>query len=208
MKMSEAFREHFESRRGKRVNWPTSSTSSRRTWRNWMKKFKTLIVMLGIATLAACANPAPISTNPAADVISTLKSIGGPSTGVDPVTQGLIDAAFNLDSAQKIGILDANDAMPPCVHSVLTDLGINPDGTVTPNTNQFTPRISDLIGAGSVLYIRTKQAQKLQASGLQTSIACDALLGQIVRAAAKAGIKIGGSLASGGLASPILNLLP
>ena len=158
--------------------------------------------------LGACASngtPLPISANPIQDI----KNAVAPTTGTnDLVTQGLLDASFNLHSAVTVGALSATDQVPACVDSVLTDLGINPDGTPTTQAQSFTPKVSDLISLGSVIYIRAQQAKKLQAAGLPESTSCDAVIGQIVRAAAKSGIKIGAGIVSGGIAAPILGVLP
>lgn len=168
---------------------------------------KRLVPIALVALLAGCAGngqPLPISANPIQDI----KSVIAPSGGNDLVTQGLLDASFNLHSAVTVGALSASDQVPACVDSVLGDLGINPDGTPTTQAQSFTPKVSDLISLGSVIYIRAQQAKKLQAAGLPESTSCDAVIGQIVRAAAKSGIKVGAGILSGGLAAPIIGQLP
>lgn len=176
-----------------------------------------LILVPTLALLGACASqPAPISTDPVADVTAKVESqltpvqIGGQTA--DPV-KGLQDAAWNLDQAQSLGILDKNDAAPGCLHSVLNDLGIpalGPDGNPvpisTPAAAQFQPKRDDvLFSPASILYIRAKQAQKLAGTniGAQISIACKAEMGQLqidlVRAGIKGGAGFAATLGGGGL---------
>ncbi len=145
------------------------------------------ILLLPLALLAGCST---ISGNPASDLRASSGLLG------KTVAQGLLDATFNLDSAVKVGALDATDPAPPCFHSVLQQLGIDPAMPTQGPDTSFTPRRSDLISEGSILYIRARQLQKLQGAGIQTPPACKALIGQFLIDAAGAGLKVqpGGGL--------------
>jgi hypothetical protein len=143
-----------------------------------------------LSLLILCAGCSSISANLAVDAGAGSGPLG------KAIQQGLLDATFNLDSAVKVGALDAIDPAPPCFHGVLQQLGIDPSlPTQGPGTS-FTPKVSDLISAGSVLYIRAQQLRKLQGAGVQTPVACKALIGQFLIDAAGAGVKIqpGGGL--------------
>lgn len=151
-----------------------------------------LISLAALAlALAGCPNT-PISQNPVADVTSGLPPVGGIS-----ITQGLQEAAYNLDNAVAVGALTKADPAPACVHGVLVTIGA--DVVVTPtgytpvapagNVASFTPKESDLISIGSVAYIRIQQAKQLVNGGLQAPTSCEALLGQILIDGATQGLK-------------------
>jgi hypothetical protein len=150
---------------------------------------RTLTRTAGLAAIAlaiaGCTNPAPISTNPvqsAANDVTTL--LPGTKTTQATVTQGLTDAQWNLQQAQAIGVLAATDPALPCLNGVLAQLGV---GGTPPAS--FTPRESDLISTGSVLYIQIQQAKQLRAGGLAVPAACQALIGMFVIDASSVGIK-------------------
>ncbi len=149
-----------------------------------------LAILLALST-AACSSQAPISANPVQDVISAPNALPELKPLQTTIVQGLQDADANLHQAVDIGALDANDPAPGCFDSVLADLGIGPNAPAA--AKSFTPKVSDLISAGSVLYIRARQAEKLaQSGGPSFSIPCKALIGQFVidagRVAGKAGM--------------------
>lgn len=164
-----------------------------------------LFIAMAALLLASCSAsnpPAPISANPTQDALAALP----PSPAQTTVVQGLQDASYNLDSAVTVGALSASDPAPACLHSALTQLGIStPGNTVTPAAS-FVPKVSDLISAGAVLYIRAQQAQALIASGgIQVSVPCEALIGKLVMDAGKAtaaGTIIGGSIAAQSVGLP------
>ena len=112
-----------------------------------------------------------ISANPIRDVAK------GPVG--DVVVKGLQDAAFNLDSAVKVGALSADDPAPACLHAVLTKLGADPANPVPPGAS-FAPRVSDLISAGSVAYIRLQQLKKAQGAGIAVPVPCEAIIGRLL----------------------------
>jgi hypothetical protein len=157
----------------------------------WMIGFLPLIVCLIGLLLTGCST---ISGNLAADA---LKSSGAFGT---TVRQGLLDASSNLDQGVKVGALDATDPAPGCLHSVLRDLGIDPNLPVQGPGTSFTPVVSDFFSEGSVLYIRARQVQKLQATGVKTTPECKAFIGQIMIDAAGAGLKLP---PGGGFAVPL-----
>jgi hypothetical protein len=153
-----------------------------------------LIVLLALT--AGCAQP--VSTNVVRDVAS------GP--GGDVIIRGLQNAAYNLDSAVKIGALPAGDPAPACVHDVLQKLGadcrLDPSaegGTacvVTDPSSVFTPRVSDLISAGSVAYIRIQQLKVAAGGGIKVATSCEAIIGQLLIDQARAAGQV---LPGGGL---------
>lgn len=172
-----------------------------------------ILVLVGAvaALLAGCTNGpavAPISANPLQDVSGIIAPLA-PSTGPSlqgTVTQGLLDASWNLDQAVAVGALDAQDAAPACLHSVLGDLGIDPANPATAAPN-FTPHVSDLISGGSVIYIRARQAEKAAASGGPTfSLSCKALIGQFVIDAGKLAQRVGGAMPGIGQITSLLKL--
>ena len=181
-----------------------------------------LPIALAGCLLAGCAHPVPIGNTPQQTILNTGAAVGGSTaTGINSqVITGLQDSAYNFDNAMAIGALPANDPASNCVHGVLKQLGadvvVTPAGytpVVLPNgqpATSFTPRVSDLISSGSVVYILAQQAKQLQAGGLGASVpmGCTALVGQIVIDAAKAGIKVGAGVFTGGLTSAILPALP
>lgn len=164
------------------------------------------IAVAACLALGACAdtNPGPISANPIQDTQAHLSQVGAGQLG-GVIQQGLLDAEFNLDQAIIVGALPKDDPADACLHGALTQIGIEPkpDGTAGTPAPSFTPRESDLISRGSVLYIRAQQAKALAGGGgLTVPVGCEAIIGRIMLDAAKAG----GSLLPGG--SIISNILP
>lgn len=146
-----------------------------------MKHLLTLVLILA---LAGCTT---ISANPLQDLPKT--HLGG------VVIQGLQDASFNLDSAVTVGALTAADPAPPCFHAVLTRLGADPANPAPPGAS-FTPKVSDLISAGSVLYIRAQQLKQAQGTGITVPSSCKLLITDFLLDAAGAGVS---GLPGGGL---------
>lgn len=140
-----------------------------------------------VLAVAGCSSPPPISTNPVQTITSQVAATPVGKT----VEQGLLDAEWNLDQAISIGALPAGDPADGCLHSALTLIGIEPgsNGQPTPAPAQFTPRISDLISGGSVLYILAQQAKQAQAGGINVPVACEALVGQFVIQAGALGLQ-------------------
>ena len=149
-----------------------------------MRRVTKDIIGLGFLLALGTVGCGSISKDLGADISGATPSAARPGT----VTQGLLDAAYNLDQAVTVGALDATDPAPACVHGVLKDLGIDPANPSTPLPS-FTPRVSDLISAGAVLYVRVQQAKRLQ-GGIVVPADCKALIGQFVMDAAAAGIKV------------------
>jgi len=152
--------------------------------------------------LGACATQPPISANPVQDVTQAAAANSLPLVGT--VQQGLLDAEFNLDNAIVVGALPKTDPADACLHGALTQIGIEPQANGTPATPlpSFTPKVSDLISAGSVLYIRAQQLKALQgAGGLTVPVPCEAIIGQFVLDAGKAGA---GALPGGNIITSIL----
>jgi hypothetical protein len=151
-----------------------------------------LLVLCALA-LAACSSPPPISSNPVQTVTNAVSQTQVGKT----VQQGLLDSEWNLDQAIAIGVLPANDPADACLHAALTQIGIEPGTTPPATAQQFTPRISDLISGGSVLYILAQQAKQLKgAAGITVPVACEAVVGKFVLDAGALGLNAipGGSI--------------
>lgn len=144
-------------------------------------------VLAILSMLVLAAGCTTISANPIQDLPKT--QLGG------VVIQGLQDASFNLDSAVTVGALTATDPAPPCFHAVLTRLGADPTNPVPPGAS-FTPKVSDLISAGSVLYIRAQQLKQAQGAGVTVPTSCKLLITDFLLDAAGAGVS---GLPGGGL---------
>lgn len=136
-----------------------------------------LIAIIAFSLLAACASPPPISNQPT-NIVA--KVVASDTT----IATGLQNASWNLDQAVAIGALAADDPAPPCLHSALQLAGLEAIAGA-PSAQAFTPKVTDLISAGSVLYI---QAKKLQgAKPFEASPSCKAIVGDVVLQALKAG---------------------
>lgn len=137
---------------------------------------KRTTLIIATALLAACASPPPITNQPAALPI--------PIKADTTVGTGLVNAAYNLDQAVAIGALAKDDPAPQCVHGFLQQAGLEPVAGA-PAAQNFTPKVTDMISAGSVLYIKAQQARGQRP--YQPPVGCDAILGSLVRQAATAG---------------------
>lgn len=136
-----------------------------------MHVLRIVSVSSAFLALAACASPPPISANPVQTAANAVAAtpLGG------TVVQGLQDSAWNLDQAIAIGVLPKDDRADACVHATLS--------LITPGANipSFTPKVSDLLSAGSVAYIVATQAKQLAASGgLKIPPECEQLVGEFV----------------------------
>jgi hypothetical protein len=160
-----------------------------------------IILGLPIVALAACSNagstlpPPTISAQPASTVAAAVAATPVGQT----VQQGLLDAEWNLDQAIKVGALPVSDPADACMHAALTQIGIEPSASGTPATPpaSFTPKVSDLISGGSVLYILAQQALAAKASGgLAVPVSCEAVIGQFVIQAGAVGINAAPSVIS------------
>lgn len=156
---------------------------------------KLIFVSSILAGLIGCANPPQITKSPVTEIASVLS----PSGGTDMISQGILNAQYNFNQAVQLGILSATDPAPGCLNSVATMLGL---GASAPPG--FTPRVTDLISAGSVGYIYIQQLKTLTGSSLQVSPACMQLIGQIVIDANRAGLRLG----AGALGGVGLGILP
>lgn len=154
-------------------------------WRPGMTLPKVAPVLLLVA-FVGCSTP--ISGNPVQDLAQQAAKPLAPSVpslgGV--VLQGLQDATWNLDQAVAVGALDKADPAPGCFHGMLGQLGMDPANPAPPAAS-FEPKVSDLISAGSVLYIRVQQAKKLQGGGIAVAPSCKELIAQFMLDAAAAG---------------------
>lgn len=149
------------------------------------------LLLVGALALTACQT---LSANPAADITTNVAK-----TDLGKVIiQGLLDATSNLDQAVTVGALPKSDPAPGCFHAVLTQLGIDP-ANPAPAGASFTPKESDLISLGSVLYIRAQQLKAAQGGGIQVPADCKLLVAQFMLDAAAYGAK---GLPGGGLAIP------
>lgn len=154
-----------------------------------------LLLLAFPLALAACSATAPISNAPL-DVATSII----PKQATDTVQTGLVNASWNLHQAQAIGVLKPNDAAQVCVDGTLTDLGIDPTTGNSVKTGgsaetSFTPKVSDLISLGSVIYIRAEQLQTAKQSIALISTNCDAIVGKFVRLAARSGLQLGAQAA-------------
>jgi len=144
-----------------------------------------LAFVLAALVLAACSSPPPISSNPVQTITNTVAATPVGQT----VQQGLLDSEWNLDQAISIGVLPTNDPADACLHAGLTQIGIEPGSAPPTPTQQFTPKISDLISGGSVLYILAQQAKQLKGqAGITVPVACEAVVGKFVLDAGALGL--------------------
>lgn len=138
-----------------------------------------IIVAAACLSLGACGSPATISSNPTATVLAnaTASPLGG------KIAQGLLDAEWNLDQAVSIGALPANDPADACLHTTLTQLGLEPTAAgATPATPpaSFVPRSSDLVFApASIAYIVAQQLKGVPKS-ITIAPGCYAIIGKMV----------------------------
>lgn len=154
-----------------------------------------LCAIVCAAMLAGCATPAPISNQPSNPVIKALASDA-------TIATGLQNAAWNLDQAVAIGVLATDDPAPTCVHNALQVAGLESVASA-PAAKSFTPKVTDLLSAGSVLYIQAKQLQGVKP--FEASPSCKAIVGDIVLQAMKAGFT-GATTAIPG-AGPLLSVI-
>lgn len=180
------------------------------------------IALMPLLVLFACASPPAISSNPVTTVTNQVNAVVPQAADAgNTIVTGLQNAAFNFDTAMAIGALPGTDPASSCVHGVLKQLGadvmITPPGPNQPPTivpvalpnggsvNSFTPKVSDLISSGSVVYILVQQAKAIQAGGgVAVPTGCAAIIGQIVMDAAKTGLQAGAGVLTGGLLPPLL----
>ena len=163
-------------------------------------KIRLLAACGTLALLAACSNPAPISSNPVTTVTNIVSQANpGAGASAQAIQTQLLNAEWNLDQAVTIGILTATDPVDQCVHQVNTQLGIEPvapGGTAPTPAAQFTPRMTGLLDSGAVAYILAQQAQKLTGGGITVPTGCKAIIGDLVIKGGTGAIKLlpGGSL--------------
>ncbi len=153
-----------------------------------------MIRWLVLAWALALTSCQTLSGNPAADITTTAAKTDLGKV----VVQGLLDATYDLDQAVAVGALPKSDPAPGCFHAVLTQLGLDP-ANPAPAGSSFTPKISDLISLGSVLYVRAQQLKGAQGGGIQVPADCKLLVAQFMLDAAAYGAK---GLPGGGLAIP------
>lgn len=145
--------------------------------------------VVATALLSGCASPPVISSAPATPIEKIIQ--GSPT-----ITTGLQNAAWNLDQAVAIGALKKDDPAPVCIHGILQQAGLEPIAGQTPAAS-FTPKVSDLISGGSVLYIVAQQAKAAKAQNFSQPVACDAVIGMFVRDAVTAGLTASASAVPG-----------
>lgn len=128
------------------------------------------LLLLAAVALSGCAlMPETITASPA----------GGISITNQTVVTDLKSASFNLDQAVAIGVLDANDPAPYCLHDVLKRAGIELAPGVQP-PKSFTPKYDGIASAGAVAYIEAQKLKRLAGQGVQVDASCEALVGRIV----------------------------
>lgn len=145
--------------------------------------------------IAGCATPPPISNQPSNPVIKAVAS--------DPtIATGLQNAAFNIDQAIAIGVLPTGDPAASCLHGFMQQAGLEAvPGQVA--AQSFTPKVTDVISAGSVLYIQAAQAQGTALPA--PPVGCDAILGKFVRQAVQAGFSMATTAIPG--AGPLMGVI-
>src|SRR5271170_174937 len=154
-----------------------------------MPPHRRLIFAAPVLAIAACATPPPISANPAQSTTNVIAQVA--PQAVATVQQGLTDAQWNLQQAVTIGVLPASDPALACVNGVVTQLGVGSTAA------SFTPRETDLISTGAVLYIQIQQAKQLAGGqALLVPAGCQQLIGMFVIDASSLGLK---GLPGGGL---------
>lgn len=169
---------------------------------------KHIVTICGLAVLlAACAAPTPISSNVLKDVTQAAGNPAAPLTGT--IIKGLQDSSFNLDNAMTVLALPPSDPAAACVHGVLQQVGADVTNTLTDEvpvavsgtstSNQFTPKISDLLSAGSVAYIRFQQGKAAIGNGITVPVGCEALLGKIVIDGANKAAQTGTGILTGSI---------
>ena len=84
------------------------------------------------------------------------------------IVNDLKAASMNLNSAVRVGALNADDPAPACVQNALARFG---DGQET-----FEPELAGVVSLSSVAYIQARQLE----NRAPVSIECKALLGDIL----------------------------
>jgi hypothetical protein len=132
------------------------------------------LIPIALCLLAGC-NSISNSKNPIQDIISAL-----PTPIKDSVTTDLVDAAYNLDQAQALGILPASDFAPTCAHMTNQLLGIEPGPPGSPAIRSFEPKVggTTIASGGSKVYIEAQKLAAVQRDGIPVPQACVLLLGQ------------------------------
>jgi hypothetical protein len=167
---------------------------------------RSAVPVAAAAMLVACANPAPISSNPIADIPTVVNQlVPGSATDVAALKTQFANAEWNLTTAQTDGLLSPNDPMPACSHGINVFLGI--DASPTPALS-FTPRETGLFDTGSVVYILAQQALAMKQAGIQVSPACEQLVGHITILATQQVIQGAAGALTGGLANQLPIPLP
>lgn len=129
-----------------------------------------------LLALGACAYPPPMAAaqTPAPASESTVQA-------------GLLNAEWNLDQAIALGMLPANDHADACMHAALIKIGIEPAQAGKPGAKppaSFTPRVTDLISGGALLYIQGEQARRAARHTTYVLPSCMQIIGQFVLDAA------------------------
>lgn len=145
------------------------------------------IIVLSTMIMAASCGTQSISGNPAADAQKAATSLQN-DVVAKKIVEGIQNASWNFDQALLVGALKKDDPAPPCFHALMLDLGIDPASPPPPGSS-FTPRVTDVISFGSVLYIRAQQAQDVQGAGIKVPPSCDALVSLVIKDALRTGIK-------------------
>ena len=139
------------------------------------------IILLALM-FTGCATPPTVSNAPTDSMVAQTIAPQGSTIAI-----GLQDAAFNLDSAVSIGVLQADDQAVACVHSALRLAGLEAIPGTTP-ARSFTPKVSDLISGASVLYIQ--QVQSRNQAPFTMSVGCKAVIGDLVIQGLGAGLAV------------------
>ena len=155
-----------------------------------LKRITSIIAAIALLAIAACSTPPTITNSPTQNVVAAALAPQGST-----IATGLQDAAYDLDNAIAIGVLQPDDQAAACVHSALKLAGLE----VAPGTvpaKSFTPRVSDAISGGAVLYIQSVQMRNQ--TPFQVSAGCKGVIGDLVLQGLQATAAVGASLIPGG----------
>lgn len=115
--------------------------------------------------------------------VSTISNTAGGGLEILPtpiknqVRDDLIATAFNLDEAQRIGILPPESRAPACQHQINRALGVEPDPNAVAALS-FMPMRDGLISEASIIYLEILRL-RLQPSVIAIPQDCATVLGTI-----------------------------
>lgn len=136
---------------------------------------KTILTLFALTLALSGCSLLPDKITGGPGMSSTLSAIAGSPT----IVTDLQSAAFNLDSAVTIGVLEKNDPAPACLHAILIKAGIETVPGAEPAAS-FVPKKDGVASAGAIAYILVQQAKKAARTATPVDPNCEALVGRIV----------------------------